>query len=196
MGTLCLAISASNGPVKSECSFSMVLDKEDKSCWLTGPLVADLSPVEDGDPGSEAGEDVVLSAQTEVRLPVLTGSGVHLARDALHPVLWRAAHRVRHPVTNPGGQIIAGLRGRQGRTPPLGPISFIFMHFSAKILRNNRFLFPKSGVVSPSWNGSTGKGKCDIRHHQWVSVLAHSNPIHLICLEVKRGIHLACLRRI
>ena len=119
----------------------MVLDKEDKSCWLTGPLVADLGPVEDGDPRPEAGENVVLSAHTEVRLPVLTGGRVHLARDALYPILRRAAHRVRHPVTNPGGQIIAGLMGRQGRTPPLGPISFIFMHFSAKILRNNRFLF-------------------------------------------------------
>ena len=47
-------------------------------------------------------------------------------------------------------------RGRQGRAPPLpgGPNSFIFMQFSAKNQKNNRFL----GVGAPSW------GKSWIRH--------------------------------
>ena len=34
----------------------------------------------------------------------------------------------------------ADVRGRQGRVPHLGPISFIFRQFSAKVLPNNRFL--------------------------------------------------------
>ena len=34
---------------------------------------------------------------------------------------------------------------------PLGPISFIFMQFSAKILPNNRFASTSQGLATPMW---------------------------------------------
>ena len=42
-------------------------------------------------------------------------------------------------------------RGRQGRAPPLNPISFIFMQFSAKTLPKNRFSPQTQGVEASVW---------------------------------------------
>ena len=47
--------------------------------------------------------------------------------------------------------------GAMDARPPLGPISFIFMQFSAQILQINRFLSQIQGLASPS-------GKSWIRH--------------------------------
>ena len=47
--------------------------------------------------------------------------------------------------------------GRQGRTHPVNPISFIFMQFSAIILPNNRFL-PEIQEFVSSRLGNPGSG--------------------------------------
>ena len=41
--------------------------------------------------------------------------------------------------------VLVDPRGRQGHTPPLGPISFILMQCLTKTLRNNRFSFQTQG---------------------------------------------------
>ena len=60
---------------------------------------------------------------------------------------------------NPKGGALADLRGRQGRVPPLGPDSFIFMQFSVKIWPNDR-------LVPPPWKlaNHPPSGKFWIRH--------------------------------
>ena len=47
---------------------------------------------------------------------------------------------------------LADPRGCWGRTPPLAPISSIFMQFLAKILPNNRFLLKNHGLTLPLGN--------------------------------------------
>ena len=55
--------------------------------------------------------------------------------------------------------------GRQGRAPPGGPNSFIFMQFSAK----NRKIIALLGVGAPPW------GKSWIRH--WYLLIPFANKI-------------------
>ena len=46
--------------------------------------------------------------------------------------------------------------GASGTPDPLGPVSFIFMQFSAKTLRNNRFALQNQGLApSPSGKSAT-----------------------------------------
>ena len=49
------------------------------------------------------------------------------------------------------GQSIGGSKGGcQGRAPPLGPISFIFMQFSGEIWRNNKLAPSPQGLAPGS----------------------------------------------
>ena len=62
---------------------------------------------------------------------------------------------------------IGGSRGRQGRAPPGGPNSFIFMRFSAKKLKNN----------STFGNWRTPWGKSWIRHWNEQSLAKHTDRL-------------------
>ena len=83
-------------------------------------------------------------------------------------------HLVSWPPFRRGGQIhgpwaLVYPGGRYGRTLPIGPISFIFMQFSAKILQNNRFSAQTQGLALPRL-GNPGSATVEVMNFMTLMV--------------------------
>ena len=70
------------------------------------------------------------------------------------PLNWQRAIHLPANIFS-GGKGLYPLEALGTRVPTFGPISFIFMQFSAKIWSNNRFLPQMRGLVLPSGKSNT-----------------------------------------